>query len=328
MPESLATFLDVGQGDSTIVVLADGGAVLVDCPAGSAQTVVDHLDRAQGTSLELVVITHSDLDHAGGVIDVIKGFSGPTKRIAALIDRPITTDLQANRKYRLLLRELAQLQRRGIALWKPYAGKVIHFEGLSVSVLHPSEADRMDALSYSNQNDCSVVLRLDYAGVRILLGADVQQRGWRWMVERNADLKADVFKFPHHGAWYDGEPSLRHVLELVDPSEVVISVGSTNGYRHPSFETLRLLRSLHTSVRFLCTQATNKCHSNPEAAAIQARDSLPPENRGGHSFRNSRSCPCAGNVTVHILGNGYEISPSLEQHDRVIALFDKPQCRE
>ena len=328
MPEMLVTFLDVGQGDSTIAVLPDGGGLLVDCAAGSAPIVVDHLEHAQITSLEIAVITHSDLDHAGGVIDVIKGFQGPTKRTVVLPDRAVQSDPQANRKYGVMLRDLAQLLRSGIARWEPYARNMIQLGDVVVSVLHPSVADHFEALSLRNQNDCSVVLRLEYAGARVLLGADVQRRGWQWMVDRNTDLKADVFKFPHHGAWYDGQPPLTRVLDLVDPSVVVISVGSTNSYGHPSIETLGLLRSLQGRVRFMCTQATNKCHSEPEAAASQVREFLPPESRGGHSFRNRSSCPCAGNVTVRISSNGIAIGPTPEQHKRVIDLFEKPQCRE
>ena len=328
MPELLITFLDVGQGDSTVVVLPDGGGVLVDSAAGSAPLVVDYLERAQVNSLELVVITHSDLDHAGDVIEVINGFQGPIRRIAVLPDRVLKTDPQANRKYRVMLRELAQLLRNGVTYWEPYAGQMIQLGDIVVSALHPSQADHFDALSQGNQNDCSVTLRLEYSGARILLGADVQRQGWQWMVDRNTDLKADIFKFPHHGAWYDGDPSLSQVLELVDPSVVVISVGSKNGYGHPSIETLRLLRSLQTRVRFVCTQATNQCHGELEAAATHVRVLLPPDSSGGNSLQARQSCPCAGNVTVRISSNGVAISPTPEEHSRVIELFEKPQCRE
>ena len=328
MTELLVTFLDVGQGDSTVAGFPDGGGLLVDCPAGSASTVVDYLETAQVTSLELVVITHSDLDHAGGVVQVIKAFGGPTHSIAVLPDRTLTADPHTNQRYGVMLRELAQLLRSGTSRWQPYAGNAIEFGDVSVSVLHPSDADHFEALSLRNQNDCSVALRVDYAGVRILLGADVQRMGWQWMINRNTDLKADVFKFPHHGAWYDGDPTLRKVLELVDPSVVVISVGSTNGYQHPSIETLTLLRSLQSNVRFLCTQATNQCHGELGTVATQAYELLPPESRGGHSFQNPRACPCAGNVTVRISNNGVAISPTPQQHNRVIELFESPQCRE
>ena len=255
-------------------------------------------------------------------------FRGPTTRLAVLPDRVRSTDPQANRKYCLLLRDSAQLLRQGTESWLPYAGKKIKLGDVTISVLHPSVADHLEALSRGNANDSSVVLRIDYAGARILLGADVQRRGWQWMVDRNTDLKADVFKFPHHGAWYDGEPSLSQILDLVDPSVVVISVGSTNGYGHPSLETLRLLRSLQSKVRFVCTQATNQCHGEPEAIATQVRELLPLESQGGNSFQKKQSCPCAGNITVRISSKGVEVSPTPEQHGRVIDLFENPQCRD
>ena len=328
MAELLATFLDVGQGDSTVVVLPNGGGVLVDCPEGSAPIVVDYLERAQITSLELVVVTHSDLDHAGGVVDSIRGFRGQTLKLAFFPDRVRNPDRQADRKYRVLLQNLADLVRQGVKLWEPHEGQAIQLGDVNVSVLHPAIVDRLDALSQSNPNNSSIALRIDYDGARILLAADLQNQGWQWIVNRDADLKADVFKFPHHGAWYDGEPTLSKILDLVDPSVVVISVGSTNNYGHPSIETLKLLRSLHASVRFLCTQATTRCHDEPESIANHARELVPPENRGGHSFRNRRSCPCAGIVTVRLSSSGVTTSPALEQHNRVIDLFAHPQCRE
>lgn len=81
------TFLDVGQGDSTVVALPAGDGLLVDCPTGSDHTVVDKLEGASITTLNLVVITHSDIDHAGGVVDVIKSFNGNTLRVAYLISK-------------------------------------------------------------------------------------------------------------------------------------------------------------------------------------------------------------------------------------------------
>ena len=122
--------------------------------------------------------------------------------------------------------------------WHPYAGNAIQFGNVKVSVLHPSEADHLSALSRSDPNASSVVLKIECSEASILLGADVERLGWKAILDRGADLNADVFKFPHHGAWYDGTPSLQQILDQVNPSLVVISVGSTNSYGHPSVETL------------------------------------------------------------------------------------------
>ena len=180
MPDSselVATFLDAGQGDSTIATLPNGTGILVDCPIGSAQLVVDYLESSHIAYLELVVVTHSDSDHAGGVVQVIKSFQGPTRRIAILPDRTLTQDAQSNRRYGVMLRELAQMLRLGIARWEPYEGNLIEFGDVVVSVLHPSAADHFEALSLRNHNDSSIVLRIDYSGARILLAAACAAEG-------------------------------------------------------------------------------------------------------------------------------------------------------
>ena len=327
MTELQATFFDVGQGDAAFVALPEGSGMLVDCAPGSASMVVDYLERAQIADLELLVVTHSDLDHAGDIIGVVRGFSRPIRRLAFLPDRPLAEGTQTNPKYRVLLQQLAELLRDGTKAWLPYAGSTIRFGDVEVSVLHPSLADHLDALARSNPNASSVVLKIESSEARILLGADIEITGWKAILDRGADLKADVFKFPHHGAWYVGTPSLKHILDQVNPSLVVISVGSTNSYGHPSVETLDLLRSYPANVRFVCTQATTRCHGDPEAISHEATGFLPPESLGGQSSRKERSCPCAGNVTVRITSDGVAVSPTSAQHSRVIDLFDNPQCR-
>lgn len=328
MDELVAKFLDVGQGDSTLIVLPKGSGVLVDCAAGSGSYIVDQLVQLQVSKLELLVVTHSDLDHAGDCINVIKNFAGQTVRIAHLLDRVVVGSKQAKRRYSLFLRDMAQLLRQKTESWEPYAGKCIKFGDATVSILHPMKADLLDAVACGKPNDSSVVLKVEYAGSHILLAADVQKQGWQWMVDRDANLTADVFKFPHHGAWYDGIPSLSEVMDLVDPKVVIISVGTTNSYGHPSSKTLRMLRSRQNSVRFVCTAATSQCHSHPEAMAAQIRELLPSECRGGYSSNKERSCPCAGHVTIRISDNGVEVSPNPKQHSKVIDLFETPQCRD
>ena len=327
MAELRATFFDVGQGDSTFVALSNESGMLVDCAPGSASTVVDYLEEAQIEDLELLVVTHSDLDHAGDIVTVARAFPGLVRRLAFLPDRPLPPDPQTNTKYRTLLQELAELLLDGTEPWSPYAGNEISIGDVTVSVLHPSLADHLLALSRSDQNASSVVLRIQSTEASILLGADVERRGWKAILDRGENLKADVFKFPHHGAWYDGTPSLMQVLDQVAPSLVVVSVGSTNVYGHPAVETLNLLRSRNSEARFVCTQATTRCHNDPEAVSHLATALLPPESLGGQSTRNNRSCPCAGNVTVRVGSDGVAVNPTLEQHSSVIDLFSSPQCR-
>lgn len=227
----------------------------------------------------------------------------------------------------MLLQDLAQLIREGVQYHSPYTGEVTEFGQVSVSILHPNPEDHSDGLARSQRNDCSIVVRLEYAGSRVLLAADIESQGWQWILDRNTDVRADVLKFPHHGAWHEGGPQLDEIIDAVEPSVVVISVGSTNSYGHPANSVLEALRSRQGHLRMLCTQATPKCHSGLQEVAATARSLLSDNSRGGHSFRRSDACPCAGHVTVRLSSAGVDISPTLSEHESIIDLFESPQCR-
>jgi len=323
--ELTVAFLEVDTGDTTVVLIPGGGeAMLVDCGMGSADNVLDFLKQAEVRLLKLVMITHSDLDHAGGVIELLNNFGGQTAYLAFLPDRVRQASTYADRSYRVLLREIAQLWREGATPCSPYAGVRFEFGELIVSVLHPAEADFFAALSQNNRNDASVVLRLEYQERRILLGADVQKQGWQWMKDRGTDLAADIFKFPHHGAWYNGNPSLSEILDLVHPSTVIVSVNSNNRYGHPSMETLKLLRTHSSIVRFVCTEATTKCHQELLSVSSKARSILE-----GVSWQTQgdAACPCAGTIVAHVYKGAVDLVPSQEQHQLIIKLLDCPQCK-
>jgi len=323
--ELTVAFLEVDRGDATVVLTPGGSeAMLVDCGMGSAASVLDFLQQARVRLLKLVVITHSDLDHVGGVVELLKNFKGQTEYLAFLPDRVRQANIDADRNYRVLLREIAQLLRDGIVYSSPYAGEEFKFDELVVSILHPTAAEFFDALSQNNRNDASVVLRLEYQECRILLGADVQKQGWQWMKDRSTDLAADIFKFPHHGAWYDGNPSLSEILDLIHPSTVIISVNSNNRYNHPSIETLQLLQTHSAIARFACTQATAKCHKELSSVSSKARSILK-----GVSWQTqvSESCPCAGTIIAHVSKGAVDLIPSQEQHQLIIKLLDHPQCK-
>lgn len=325
--ELIVAFLEVGQGDATVVVAPDESAgAVIDCADGAAPIVTDFLERCNVRVLKLVMVTHSDLDHAGGIVDVVRNFNGPTEWLAAFPDRPGSTNPQAGRRYNLLLREFVDLWREGINESIPLNGANWLVGNSILTILHPTQADFTDAVRRDIRNEASVVLRIECQGQRLLLGADVGEQGWRWMKDRCVDLKADVFKIPHHGAWYEGEPSLEEVLDLVSPAFAVISVGSSNGYGHPAIETFRALRSRHVGLRFACTQTTARCHPSTQTVAAEARSRLPTENRSNHQWLQ-QSCPCAGTVLLRIYQSGLDIRPTVEQHDEVISLFASPQCR-
>jgi competence protein ComEC len=305
-PEITVAFLDVGQGDATVITLPDfSSAIVVDCFRDSV--TVDYLESNGINTLSYVFLTHTDSDHIGGAVGLLENF-GQVDGIGYNHDTPKI--VEGNR--RVILRGLLQLaRRRGLEVCSPRSGQSWTFQGVVVNVLHPDDLDAKEAELHEDTNNASIILMVTFAGRRVLLAADVEGCGWQWVVERDTDLRANVFKFPHHGAWYDAkgqQPSLDEVLRRVNPSWVVISVGTHNPHKHPHHNTLELLRS-YSQLRFICTEATSKCRGSLKAA------------------RNKEACPCAGTVEVVIRSDQIEVIPNHANHLEVVKHFDTPQCK-
>lgn len=254
-------FLDVGQGDSTVIILPDGSTgIVVDCPR--AALTIDFLEERGVTALSYIFLTHTDSDHIGGVVELLSNFrkSGNMDVISWNND----THRVGGGNRRTILRRLLELREDyGLQLEEPRAGMQHTVQDLEIDILHPATGNLYGSQLDDFPNDVSVVLKLNFGKYRALLTGDIQARGWLWMMGRNTDLRADILKFPHHGAWYEpnaGQPSLPEVLSLIGPRIAIISVGSNNAYCHPHPNTVELLCSL-PGVEFAHTQPTGRCYS-------------------------------------------------------------------
>ncbi len=302
-------FLDVGQGDSTVVILPDSfSAVVVDCP--KKPVTINYLEQKRISNLH-VFLTHTDLDHMGGIADLVENFEQVDILAYNHDTCSVAKDSRDLSKRQVILRHLAQLiERRGIETYSPHTGNKWIFQGMEVEVLHPHDRDIKRTIPRGDTNNASIMLRLTFAQRRVLLTADIEGEGWQWVVERNMDLKADVLKFPHHGAWYNvvgQQPPLEKILEQIDPNLVILSVGTKNIYNHPKLNTFKLLRS-HPKLRFVCTEATDQCYSALKAVP-----------KGTFS--------CAGTVEVVIKKDGIAVIPDIAQHSAIIERFDTAQCK-
>jgi competence protein ComEC len=301
--ELLVAFLDVGQGDASVILLPGGRqAVLVDCGRGGSAAVLDYLRQSSILELPLVFMTHSDEDHVGGMLEVLDNFWGTVGALAFLPDRVV--NMSENPHYRHLLRGLGRYKRQQpCAYWRPVDGKTRTLQGTTLTVLHPADEDHWEAVGSGQQNESSVVLRIEYLGRRFLLAADAERRAWRWMLSRQTDIRADVFKCPHHGGW---DPRLPQILSLVSAHLLVISVGSMNSHSHPQPKTLAALRA-YTSAggkRLMCTQVTRRCNAGVRSAV-----------------------GCAGTVAVSVSPNGVFVTPTEQTHDAIVNGWSAPQCR-
>lgn len=225
-------FLDVGQGDCT-VVLCDGEAMVIDGgPRDANQYVYSYIRNTLGLyHLDYVIATHPDADHVSGLAAVLNAV------MAEVVVTPVTEWHTAT--FEKMVRAANS---QGAPLAVPQEGEAFPLGGATVTVLHcmpeiieyDGEKDR-----YLYVNDSSIVLRIDYGKTSFLVAADAEAYSEYMMIDSGMNLKADVLRVAHHGS---SDATTMQFLQAVRPEYAVISVGK-NTYGHPHGKTLdRLAR--------------------------------------------------------------------------------------
>lgn len=220
-------FLDVGQADSSLLV-CDGQAMLIDGGnVDDASYVVASLEQYGVTSLDYVINTHCDEDHVGGLAGMLAKF--PAEHVWSSTAEYGTKAFSNFVKY-------ANEQGRAIEI--PSPGDTFTLGEAEITVLGPLR-------DYENNNENSIVLRVDYGETSFLFTGDMGITAEDELVESGARLDATVLKVGHHGsAGSTGYVFLREVM----PDYAVISVGTDNSYGHPTEAALSRLRDADTQV--------------------------------------------------------------------------------
>jgi competence protein ComEC len=232
------TAIDVGQGDSLLVVLPRGETILVD---GGGRLVYgrqrkSNLDIGEDVvspylwsrgirRIDVMVATHSHQDHIGGLAAVMSNFC--PKELWTGANPP---------------QELLELARRlGIPSSEKHPAGRVELSGALLEVLAPSD----DYLAEKPGNNDSLVLRITYGSRSFLLTGDMERGIEAKLLAAGADLHADVLKVGHHGS---RTSSTQAFLEAVSPSVALISAGYENSFGHPHPDVLERLSARHAAV--------------------------------------------------------------------------------
>lgn len=226
-------FFDVGQGDAIFIESPTGKQVLID--GGPNSSVLDGLAREMGyfdRTLDVVVATHEDKDHIGGLPDVFDAY-----QVGAFVRTENQGEsLEAHTIDDLSKREGSEIiyARRGMTfdLGSGEAGST------TLTVLFPDRDT-----SFLESNTSSIVLRLTYGNESFIFTGDSPDEIEEYLVSLDAQgLKSTVLKLGHHGSHTS---SSEIFLRAVAPEYAIISAGKDNRYGHPHQEVLDRLKMLN-----------------------------------------------------------------------------------
>jgi len=237
--QSILHFIDVGQGDSTFIQFANGKNMLIDTGTDAAgETVVDYLKSLNVKTLDFVVATHPDVDHIGGMADVLKAFE-----VETFID---SGKSHTTKTYENMLTAIDNEKAEYIV---PELGDyLVENAGLReyIQVVHINE-------KAETNNDASIVLKGSFCGTQYMLMGDATKHVEKQMIETDDSLQSQILKIGHHGSYTS---SSLEFLKVVKPESIILSYGEHNDYGHPHQVVLNNIAEVNANTYSTATEGT------------------------------------------------------------------------
>ncbi|WP_242985956.1 ComEC/Rec2 family competence protein [Oceanobacillus zhaokaii] len=206
-------FIDVGQGDSILIQTPTEKTILIDGgPPKAGKRVVDYLNKLGIKQIDLLIATHPDVDHIGGLKKVMKEVA-----VKQVIDSGKLHFTNTYASYAL------EIRKQGIPIKVAKINEPILLDpDVKIKVLNANSKNKTN-------NQSSLVLKVSYKEVDFLLMGDVEMEQEKTLLEKH-NLEAEIVKIAHHGS--DTSTSYQFLHE-VNPQIAILTYRIGNDYGHP-----------------------------------------------------------------------------------------------
>jgi competence protein ComEC len=212
-------YLDVGQGDSIYIKTPAGDDILIDGGNNDqGNRLVRYLNNLHVDDIEVMVGTHPDADHVGGLDSVLKSF-----KVKSVYFPKVSHNTKTFEDF------LRAVKGQGLGIKTAKAGVALPLNGVDAKFVGPVNNN------YKSLNDFSAVVHLSYGKNSFIFTGDAEYPSEKDMIDSQQELKSDVLKVGHHGSNSSTSVSF---LKAVNPQYAVISVGKDNKSHHPTQKTL------------------------------------------------------------------------------------------
>jgi len=216
-------YIDVGQADAILIQQGTQNMLIDAGNNADDKLVVNYLKKQKVSKIDVLIGTHPDEDHIGGLDTVIKSFS-----IGKIYMPKVTKTTDTFKDV------VTAIASKKMKITVPKVGEKFKIGTSEVTILAPSSE------TYKEANNYSIVTKLKYGNTNFIFMGDAEAISEGEILRKQLDISADVIKIGHHGS---DTSTTSAFLKKVSPKYAVISVGTGNSYGHPCKPTMDLLKS-------------------------------------------------------------------------------------